>query len=496
MTPPESDDRRVEDGGASDLRGRAARGGSIVFAVQLVQQGLRIVFLAVLARLLTPEDYGLIGMVLAFTALLATFQDLGLSVATVQRKDLTEAQLSAVFWLNVALGTAMTLVFAASAPLVAWFYGEPTLVSITIAVACGFLLASLGAQSAALLDRRMDFASVALAELLGLVAGGLAGIAGALNGYGVFALVAQRLVHTAVTMIVYVVRARWRPERPRRVAGVREMVGFGTYLTGFNVLNYFTRNFDKVLLGRFWGAVELGLYTRSYLLMTLPIQLVSWPMARVLRPALARLQDDETRFVDASVSALHLLTWASFPMAGGLAVLAEETIRIVYGEQWLAAVPVYQVLCIAGLVQTLLNVSGTFFVARGKAREFFRWGIFASSATVVGFIPCIWYGGIGAAIGYTVVVYVTAPLLYAFIDRVIGIPMAAVWRTVVGPAVATGLMCALVWQLKGFLPADWSAYGRVGVLVLTGVVSYALLTPILAPAALREAVRAYRQATA
>ena len=96
MTPPESDDRRVEDGGASDLRGRAARGGSIVFAVQLVQQGLRIVFLAVLARLLTPEDYGLIGMVLAFTALLATFQDLGLSVATVQRKDLTEAQLSAL----------------------------------------------------------------------------------------------------------------------------------------------------------------------------------------------------------------------------------------------------------------------------------------------------------------------------------------------------------------------------------------------------------------
>ncbi|MEE2677766.1 MAG: lipopolysaccharide biosynthesis protein [Myxococcota bacterium] len=496
MTSSDPGDRRVQDGGASDLRGRAARGGSIVLAVQLVQQALRLVLLAVMARLLTPEDYGLLGMVLAFTALLATFQDLGLSAATVQRKHLTEAQLSAVFWLNVALGAAMTLLFAASAPAVAWFYDEPVLVLVTVAVACGFFLASLGAQSAALLDRRMDFASVALAELVGLVAGGAAGIAGAMHGYGVFALVAQRLVHTTVTMCVYVARARWRPGRPRRVAGVREMVGFGGYLTGFNVLNYFTRNFDKVLLGRFWGAAELGLYTRSYMLMTLPIQLVSWPMARALRPALSRLQDDEKRFADASVSALHLLTWASFPMAGGLAVLAEETISLVYGEQWLGAVPVYRVLCIAGLLQTLLNVSGTFFVARGKTREFFRWGIFASTATVVGFVPCIWYGGIGAAIGYTVVVYATAPLLYGFIDRVIGIPLAAVWRTVVGPAVATGLMAALVWQLKLQLPVDWGLLVRVGVLVAAGVVTYLLLTPILAPAALREAKRAYRQARA
>ena len=496
MTPPEFGDRRVQDGGDSDLRGRAARGGSIVFGVQLLQQGLRLVMLAVMARLLTPSDYGLLGMVLAFTALLATFQDLGLSAATVQRKNLTEAQLSAVFWLNVALGSAMTLLFAASAPAVAWFYDEPILVSVTLAVACGFFLASLGAQSAALLDRRMDFASVAFAELFGLVAGGTAGIVGALNGYGVFALIAQRLVHTAVTMCVYVVRARWRPGPPRRAAGVREMVGFGGYLTGFNILNYFTRNFDKVLLGKFWGTIELGLYTRSYMLMTLPIQLVSWPMARALRPALARLQDDEARFTEASVAALHVLTWASFPMAGGLAVLAEETIRLVYGEQWLAAVPVYRVLCIAGLLQTLLNVSGTFFVARGKAREFFRWGIFASTATVAGFVPCIWYGGIGAAIGYTVVVYTTAPLLYAFIDRVMGIPLAAVWRTVVGPAVATGLMCALVWQLKALLPADWHLVARVGVLVPAGVVAYLLLTPILAPAALREVRRAFRQATA
>ena len=496
MTPPEPDDRRVLDGGASDLRRRAARGGSIVFAVQLVQQGLRLVLLAVMARLLTPNDYGLLGMVLAFTALLATFQDLGLSAATVQRKDLTEAQLSAVFWLNVALGTAMALLFAASAPAVAWFYDEPTLVPVTVAVACGLLLASLGTQSAALLDRRMDFASVALAEVFGLVAGGAAGIVGALNGYGVFALVGQRLVQTAVTMSVYVLRARWRPGRPRWAAGVREMVGFGGYLTGFNILNYFTRNFDKVLLGKFWGTIELGLYTRSYMLMTLPIQLASWPLARVLRPALSRLQDDGVRFAEASVSALHVLTWVSFPMAGGLAVLAEETIRLVYGEQWLAAVPVYRVLCIAGLLQTLLNVSGTFFVARGKAREFFRWGIFASTVTVVGFLPCIWYGGIGAAIGYSVVVYTTAPLLYAFIDRVIGIPIAAVWRTVVGPAVATGLMSALVWQLKAQLPLDWNLVTRVGVLVLAGVVAYLLLTPVLAPAALREAVRTYRRATA
>jgi len=487
---------RVEDGGSSDLRGRAARGGSVVLTVQLLKQGVQLVLLAILARLLTPHDYGLIGMVLVFVALLATFQDLGLATVTIQRKDLTEAQHSTLFWLTLALGLLLTLLLAAASPLIARFYGEPILVPVCLLLSLGFVIASLGTQSMALLNRRMDFGAVAVAELGGLVAGGLIGIAAALAGLGVFALVAQRLAMTSITAALYVERARWRPGLPQRGVGVRSMMSFGGYLSGFNVLNYFTRNFDKILLGRFWGTTELGLYTRAYTLMTLPVQLVSAPMARVLAPALARLQDDPARFAEASISALRVITWASFPLGAGLALLADETILIVFGEQWLDAVPVYRVLCLAGLLQALLNVSGTFFVSRGKAREFFRWGLFASTATVIGFVPCIWYGGIGAAVGYTVVVYLTAPLLYWVVDRVVGLPLREVGRGLIGPAVATGLMSAALWHMKYQVLADWSVLARMICLVASGVLIYSALSPILARRALHEVWRAWKQATA
>lgn len=219
---------------------------------------------------------------------------------------------------------------------------------------------------------------------------------------------------------------------------------------------------------------------------------------RVLQPGLSRLQDEPKRFAEASISALYLLTWASFPLSAGLALLAEETIQLVFGDQWLAVVPVYRVLCIAGLLQTLLNVSGTFFVTRGKAREFFQFGIFSSCFTVLGFVlgfvPCIWYGGIGAAIGYSVVVYCMAPILYAVLERVVGLPLRGVARTVIGPAIATGLMSAVVWQLKPWLPADWPLIGRVASLAIAGALTYAALTPLLARQALRELSRAWKQA--
>jgi PST family polysaccharide transporter len=219
---------------------------------------------------------------------------------------------------------------------------------------------------------------------------------------------------------------------------------------------------------------------------------------RVLQPGLSRLQDEPKRFAEASISALYLLTWASFPLSAGLALLAEETIQLVFGDQWLAVVPVYRVLCIAGLLQTLLNVSGTFFVTRGKAREFFQFGIFSSCFTVLGFVlgfvPCIWYGGIGAAIGYSVVVYCMAPILYAVLERVVGLPLRGVARTVIGQSAGSqGFNCQTTALIRPVAIAG-PLIGRVASLAIAGALTYAALTPLLARQALRELSRAWKQA--
>jgi PST family polysaccharide transporter len=293
--------------GAEGLGARAVRGGAVVFGAMILQKLIALGLMAILARLLAPADYGLYGMVFALEAFLLVFADLGLSMATVQKAELTGPQVSTLFWVNLAFSGLLSLVTASAAPAVAWFYREPRLVGVTLWLAPGFLMAGLGTQHAALMQRRMRFGRLAACDAAALVAGGAAGVWMALKGLGVYAIVGQTLSQTAARSALAWALSGWLPGLPVRGSGVRGMLRFGGYLAGFNIVNYFARNLDKVLLGRFWGAAPLGLYTRAYALMTYPISLVSQPMGQVMIPALSRLQKDTERLRDAYRRSLFVI---------------------------------------------------------------------------------------------------------------------------------------------------------------------------------------------
>jgi PST family polysaccharide transporter len=386
----------------SDLKGRSARGGMVTFVAQGLKFALTMASTIILARLLTPQDYGLIGMVAVVTGFISLFKDLGLSSATVQRAEINHEQISLLFWLNVAASLFIMLLTAAIAPLVARFYGEPRLAAITVVIALGFIFGGLTVQHQALLQRQMRFATLALIDILALAAGPITAILMALRGFGYWSLVGGQLATGVVTAVGVWLACGWRPSRPRKGAGVRSMLAFGGNLTGFGVINYFARNLDNMLIGRVWGAQQLGLYAKAYQLLLLPIDQINSPVTAVAVPTLSRLADEPERYRQAYVRMLEKVCLLTMPGVAFMLVTSDWCVRLLLGAQWADSARIFTLLGIAGLIQPVANTTGWLFVSQGRTHHMLRWGLMAGSATIAAIVAGLPWGAIGVAASYSV----------------------------------------------------------------------------------------------
>jgi O-antigen/teichoic acid export membrane protein len=401
-----------------DLKGRSVRGGVITLGAQGVKFVLQLGSTAVLARLLTPADFGLIAMVATFTGFAALFKDLGLSQATVQREHVTHEQVSTLFWINVAVAALIGLLVAAMAPAVAWFYGEPRLAMVTVALGSTFVFGGLAAQHAALLRRQMRFGPLAAVEVASLAGGIAAAVWLALAGAGYWALVAMTMGQALVTAAGLWIVSGWSPGRPRRGAGIRPMLGFGGNVTAFNLFNYFSRNADNLLIGWYWGAASLGLYSKAYSLLTLPMRQVNGPAATVAVPALARLAGDSERYRRAFISVQATLLMVSAPAMAVLLVEPTAVVSVFLGDQWLAAAPILRWLALIGIIQVATQSNGWVFTTQGRTREMMWWGLVGGLLSVGAFLAGLPWGGVGVAASYALSgVLVRTPLMLWWLGR-------------------------------------------------------------------------------
>ena len=446
---PEKDDKPLSDSGNNhNLGAKTVSGGIIVFGAMVVQRLIGLVILAVMARLLSPQEYGLLGMVFALTAFLQIFADMGLPLATVQKDHLTQPQISTIFWLNLFFGIVLGLATALAAPLLAQFYREPILKSVTLLCAINFPLVALGAQHGALLQRRMAFGRLAIAEIAGLVAGGTVGIIAALRGYGVFALVAQQLAGYAVTVVCNWLLAGWLPGMPARKCGVRSMITFGGYLTAFNFVNYFARNLDKIFLGRFCGAAPLGLYNRGYALMMFPITMVSSPINRVMIPALSRIQHDLPRMRVVYIETLKMIGFVSFPIMAWLMVCGSDVIIVVYGQKWTAAAPIFIILCLVGVWQGIYNATAQVFLATGRTDKQFKVGLVMALVLAIAFTLGIRGGAKGIAASYAAAFSLAILPYLAYTYSTVGLRMIVVLRNLWPSFMAAAAMAPFLWVFQ------------------------------------------------
>jgi O-antigen/teichoic acid export membrane protein len=395
-----------------DLKEKTIRGASMRLFAQGASFILRVVSLMVLARLLQPNDFGLVGMVTAITGVLSLFRDFGLSAATVQRVSITNEQTSTLFWLNAFVGAVLTVLALASARAIGAFYHEPRLVGVTFIVAAGFLFNGFGVQHSALLQRQMRFTALATIELVSLVASTIVAIVFAMAGFGYWALAWMTLCAPVFSTIGLWVAARWVPGMPRRGAGIRSMLRFGGTVTLNGLIIYLGSNFEKVLLGRFWGAEAIGIYGRAYQLIRMPIDSLNFAVGEVAFSALSRLQGDQALLKRYFLRGYSLVLVLTLPITFGCALFAGDLIAVLLGPKWQSAAQIFRLLAPTILAFAILNPMGWLMNAMGLVGRGLKIALVLAPVMIAGYAVGLPYGPKGVAISYSVVmILATVPLL-------------------------------------------------------------------------------------
>lgn len=384
------------------LSSRSARGGVVTIASQGTKFALQMISTTILARILTPSDFGLVAMVATFTGLVGLFKDMGLSMATVQKAKITQGEVSALFWTNVLLSLAVGAGAALLAPAVSTFYDKPELVAICFATAGALVLDGLGNQHIALIRRQMRFDVLAKIQVAAMICAITASISLALSGAGYWALVALKLTEGATTTILSIAYCPWRPGKPNFGKETLGLLKFGGQFTVFSFVNYFTRNADNFLIGRYLGAAALGLYSKAYALVLLPMQQINGPIAAVAVPALSRLQDDTEALKAYFLRMVQVIAYLSMPPIVLLGILAEETVLLLLGDQWIESAIIFQIFAIAVVAQSIANTNGWLLTALGQTGRLLKLGSVSSTCTVLAFVIGLQWGIRGVATAATI----------------------------------------------------------------------------------------------
>jgi PST family polysaccharide transporter len=435
------------------LVGQTLRGIAWVSVGRGVSQVASFFVTLLLARLLDPSDFGLLGMALALSGFLSLMGELGLGAALVQQKNLDERHRSSAFWLSVGAGILLAVVLAASAPAIADFYREPRLTLVVRVLALDFVLAPLRSVQSALLSRNMAFKALAGVEIVGVIGSSTLAVVLALQGYGVWALVGRSLLSSSLQTLLLWMVSSWRPARSVDRGAIAELWRFSSHLVGFSVLNYWARKADDVLIGRLLGSGPLGLYTRAYGLMLLPINEISGVFGRVMFPVLSSIKDDKPRAKAIYLRAVASISLVTFPLMFVLLVASDPIVLTLYGEKWRPMVPTLQIYCVVGAFQSIATTVGWLYQSQGRTDWMLRWGVVASTLYVLGIAIGVYFGSIeSVAIAYSAVNLLLAYPLFDIPGKLVGLRAYEVARAVRG-----SLGCALVGAGVAYLIARVAA---------------------------------------
>jgi O-antigen/teichoic acid export membrane protein len=433
------------------LRAKTLRGGVTTLATQGVGVLQMLVSLLVLSRLLDPSDFGLMAMVTPLTGFATMFVNSGMSIATIQHPGITHRQLSTMFWLATALGVGVAGLVAASAPLLEAVYREPRVVPIAIALSVTFVFAGLTVQHEALLRRTMQFDRMLVvqtsASLVSLVV--MLAVAWATRSY--WALVVRALLDSGMRMVGVWLACRWRPGSPSRGSGVRKLLELGLGVAGSNVLTYFAENVEFVLLGRRWGDAVLGGYERAHKCFWQPVSAAQQPLQSLLPPALSRLDHDPKRQREVLLTLVGGMFGVLAPAVVWVLALAPEVVRVLLGPTWDHVVPVFRVLAVGGLVQSVWMSANWVLTYQGRSADLMRCSGVSAVVAVVGALVGVQWGAVGAATGFTVgLVFLRVPFALWVVGRsgnVSGLDLAKAplryWPT----PLAAALACGLCWPV-------------------------------------------------
>ena len=409
---PESEHLRT-DHLLQNIGRRALSGGVVTVAAQAAKFALNFGGVAILARLLTPREFGLVGMVLAITGLAGIFNKLGLSTATVQRQDITHNQVSNLFWINILASGIVTIACSCLAPVVAWFYRDPRVGPIMLAMSLLFLLSGSTVQHRALLARQMRFIPIGIIDVTSTFVGFATACLLAWRGFSYWALVAQQLSNALAGLVLTWGISKWRPSLPNRGSNVRSLATFGAHLSAADFIYLFLVNTDCILIGRLMGPVSLGLYTRASALLNRPLEQILTPVNTVMDPVLSRLQSDTEQYRRTFLRTFSLLSVLSFGFSAMCLALSRPLVLFILGPKWESVIPLFAASAFLAISVPAGTVVGWLYQTQGRGKDQLKSHFITGSVTFLSYLVGLFWGPLGLIIAVAIATAtIELPILY------------------------------------------------------------------------------------
>lgn len=466
MTP-----RPTEHPDRGTFKSRTLAGLRWSVAERLGNQLFQFLTSIALARLLEPSDFGLVGMILVFSGFAVSFADLGLGAALIQRAHVRPEHLDSAFWVNAAAGLCITLTMAAASPLIAAFYGEPRLARLTAFLSLAFVFSSLSVVQRAHLRKSMDFRQLAVVAWTGKLVVGAVGITLAFAGFGPWSLVINSVASSAVTTAALWLSSNWRPRFVFDRGALSELLGFGSHYFGFQVINYWLRNADNLLVGKYLGTVALGLYARAYTLLLLPVQLGA-TLSQVMFPALSSIQSEPARVGRVYLRICQVTAFITAPMMFGLFAVAEPFVLVVFGAKWAPMVGLLRILSLIGFVQSIGTLVGNLFLSMGRSDLMLRVGGLTGALGVAAMVIGLRHGVTSVALYYGAVSCLAFLPQQHLALRLVGLSVADLLPKLWGPIAAATAMGGIVMLLGENMPSAWPLSVQLVLQVITGALCY------------------------
>lgn len=427
-----------------------------------------------------PDDFGLVGMATVFTGLIGVINDVGVSGALVQRKEVTQKHLSSMFWLNQMVGLFLALVTIFLAQYIADFYNSENLQIVLCVLSVIFCSGALGVVQQTLLVREMNFRRLALIEIVSVVASGVVAVLLARHGFGVWAIVIQMVLVSFFVTIGLWFTSVWRPNLSFCINSLKDLLPFGINVAGFNVLNFVSRNIDYLIIGKFLGAQALGYYTLAYRVMVYPLQSVTHSAARVFFPALSRVSHDGLEFEKAYMKMIRGVSFATFPMVFGIFAVAPDFVDVLFGIEWKKTGEVLRVLCLAGLFQSVGATVGPLYQALNRTDIQLRMATTNAILTTLVLLYFSDRGLIGLSFAYATFSSVWVCFSLYIASKVGGFSFLKVWLGLIPVLFASACMAGVVIAFN-YLMHDFGVHGVVALVIqiVVGLVSTLMLFSII-----------------
>jgi len=429
----------------------------------------------VLARLLEPESFGLVAMASVFIAFVSLFLDQGFQEAIIQRSDLAEEHLDTAFWSNMCFGSLMTVCGLLSAKYIALLYREPRLAPIVSYLSLSFLFTGLSSTQKAILTRRLEFKHLAVRSLVSKLAGGLVGIGCALKGLGVWSLVYQQLIASALSFLLLWRVSGWHPKLYFSYTHFRDLFVFGISMIGHKIVNFIDTRSDDFIIAYFLGPTVLGYYRVAYRIFQVLNSLIVGVVSTVALPIFSSLQKDTEKLEQIFDQGSRFLSILSFPVFIFIILMGTEIIQVVFGNIWEPSAPVMKVLAFAGVLHVILTYNGTLIISQGKPVQLLKIRIFSTIITVLSYLVAVRWGIVAVALAFVIVRYLLiAPMHFRLLHQISGMGIRArIFQYRYAGAASLGFLITILC-IKYYAHNLMNNYWLLLVSIITGFAVYAI----------------------